>query len=222
LAEVFDILHTVWGKSSWWTHCKAFTKTKNGHQAFRTLHAQLLGGPKAIASGAAILAQLQALKHKGDRRNFTFDKYVQLHMQQHILHADLADYGVAPLSENLKILWFKEGITDRSFEVVKMNAIASPERCATFQAVQEAYSTFHRQRCQTDPPRARQVASVRGTSRRPGHRRSQSRGDTDQRGRGVFSKAELDACDVVDKEYSDKEYWKLTAVQRQKQDKEPS
>jgi hypothetical protein len=59
-AEVFDILHTVWGKSSWWTHCKAFTKTKNGRQAFRTLHAQPLGGPTAIASGAAILAQLQA------------------------------------------------------------------------------------------------------------------------------------------------------------------
>ncbi len=29
LAKVFDILHTVWGKSSWWTHCKAFMKTKN-------------------------------------------------------------------------------------------------------------------------------------------------------------------------------------------------
>jgi hypothetical protein len=29
-AKVFDILHTVWGKSSWWTHCKAFTKTRDG------------------------------------------------------------------------------------------------------------------------------------------------------------------------------------------------
>ena len=28
LVEIFDILHTVWCKSSWWTHCKAFTKTK--------------------------------------------------------------------------------------------------------------------------------------------------------------------------------------------------
>ncbi len=136
-------------------------KTKNGRQAFRTLHAQLLGGPKAIASGAAILGQLQALKYEDDRRNFTFDKYVQLHMQQHNLHADLADYGVAPLSENLKILWFKEGITDRSFNAVKMNVIASPERYTTFQAIQEAYSTFHRQRCQTDAPRARQVSAMR-------------------------------------------------------------
>ena len=181
-------------------------KTKNGRQAFRTLHAQLLGGPKAIASGAAILGQLQALKYEGDRRNFTFDKYVQLHMQQHNLHADLADYGVAPLSENLKILWFKEGITDRSFNAVKMNVIASPERYTTFQAVQEAYSTFHRQRCQTDAPRARQVSSIRGTNRRPSKPGSRSRGDTDRRGRGMFTKAELDACHGVDKEYPDDEY----------------
>ena len=66
------------------------------------------------------------LKYEGDQRNFTFDKYVQLHMQQHNLKADLTDYGVRPLSENLTILWFKEGITDKSFEVVKINVIASP------------------------------------------------------------------------------------------------
>jgi hypothetical protein len=43
----------------------------------------------------------------------------------------------------------------------------------------------------------------------------------------VFTKAELDACHVVDKEYSDDEYKRLTAVQKQKlwvmrnKDKEP-
>ncbi len=150
-AKVFDILHTVWGKSSWWTHCKPFMKTKNGRQAFKTLHAQLLGGHKAIASGAAILAQLQSLRYDGDRRNFTLDKYIQLHMEQHNLHADLIDYGVTPIPENLKILWFKEGITDKTFDAVKMSLIATPEKYETFQAVQEAYCNFHRQQCATDP-----------------------------------------------------------------------
>jgi hypothetical protein len=43
----------------------------------------------------------------------------------------------------------------------------------------------------------------------------------------VFSKAELDACHVFDKDYTDDEYKKLTAVQKQKlwvmrnKDKEP-
>ncbi len=92
-------------------------------------------------------------------------------MQQHNLHADLADYGVAPLSENLTVLLFKEGITDKSFDVVKMNVIASPDQYAPFQAVQEAY-TFHGQRCLTEGPRDCQVSAMRGTGRRPNNPRS--------------------------------------------------
>ena len=186
LAEVFDILHTLWGKSTWWTHCKPFTKTKNGRQAFKTLHAQLLGGPKVIASGAAILAQLQSFRYEGDRRNFTLDKYIQLHMEQHNFHADLSNYGVDPIPENLKILWFKEGIINKNFETVKMNVITSPEQYVTFQAVQEAYSNFHRQRCASEPPRARQVALVHG-NRRAGNpkARSLSKEGHDRRGQGV-------------------------------------
>ncbi len=44
----------------------------------------------------------------------------------------------------------------------------------------------------------------------------------------MFSEAELNACHVIDKEYSDEEYRKLTAVQKQKlwvmrnKDKKPS
>ena len=44
-ARVYDILHTVWGTSQTWTHARAVAgKTKNGRKAYRTLHAQLLGG----------------------------------------------------------------------------------------------------------------------------------------------------------------------------------
>ncbi len=67
-----------------------------------------------------------------------------------------------------------------------------------------------------DGPRACQVSKMRGTARRPNATHSRSRGDGDRRGRGVFTKAELDACHVVDKEYSDDEYKRLTAVQKQK------
>jgi hypothetical protein len=34
--------------------------------------------------------------------------------------------------------------------------------------------------------------------------------------RGLFTKTDLDACQVVDKEYSDEEYRRLTTLQRQK------
>jgi hypothetical protein len=44
MATVYTILHSCWGKSSWWHRMKKFSKTKNGRQVYRTLHTLLLGG----------------------------------------------------------------------------------------------------------------------------------------------------------------------------------
>ncbi len=63
LAVVFDILHMVWGKSTWWTHCKTYEKTKNGRQVFRTFHAQLLSGKRVVTSGSAIMTKIQTLTY---------------------------------------------------------------------------------------------------------------------------------------------------------------
>jgi hypothetical protein len=43
MAMVYNILHSCWGKSSWWHHVKMFSKTKNGQQVYRALHTLLLG-----------------------------------------------------------------------------------------------------------------------------------------------------------------------------------
>ena len=85
-AVVFNILHTVWGKSTWWTHCKTYEKTKNGRQVFRTLHAQLLSGKRASTSGSAIITKIQTITYDRDRPRFNFDHYVQRHVEQHNLH----------------------------------------------------------------------------------------------------------------------------------------
>ena len=70
-AKVYEILHTVWGTSQSWTHARAAAgKTKNGRKAYRTLHAQLLGGQQLVASGSAIMTKLQSLRFDGERRGF--------------------------------------------------------------------------------------------------------------------------------------------------------
>ncbi len=30
MVTVYNVLHALWGKSSWWSHMKKFSKTKNG------------------------------------------------------------------------------------------------------------------------------------------------------------------------------------------------
>ncbi len=119
MVTVYNVLHACWGKSSWWSHVKKFSKTKNGRHVYRTLHTILLGGQRVVSTGSAIVTKLQSFRYEGDRKNFNFDKYVNLHVEQHNQHADLQEYGVAPLAEKLKTLWFQEGIRDPSLNAVK-------------------------------------------------------------------------------------------------------
>jgi hypothetical protein len=77
MVTVYNILHACWGKSSWWSHVKKFSKTKNGQQVYKTLHTLLLSGQHV---GNAIVTKLQSFKYKGHCKNFNFDKYVNLHI----------------------------------------------------------------------------------------------------------------------------------------------
>ena len=43
MVMIYNVLHACWGKSSWWSHVKKFSKTKNGQQVYKTLHTLLLG-----------------------------------------------------------------------------------------------------------------------------------------------------------------------------------
>jgi hypothetical protein len=89
MVTVYNILHACWGKSSWWSHVKKFSKTKNGRQVYRTLHTIFLGGQGAVSTGSAIVTKLQSFRYEGNCKNFNFDNYMNLHIEQHDQHADL-------------------------------------------------------------------------------------------------------------------------------------
>jgi hypothetical protein len=83
MVMVYNVLHACWGKSSWWSHVKKFRKTKNGGQVYWTLHTLLLGRQQVVSTGNAIVTKLQSFRYEGDCKNFNFDKYVNLHVEQH-------------------------------------------------------------------------------------------------------------------------------------------
>jgi hypothetical protein len=138
MVTVYNVLHACWGKSSWWSHVKKFSKTKNGRQVYQTLHTLLLGGQQVVSTRNTIVTKLQSFRYEGDCKNFNFDKYVNLHIEQHNQHADLQEYGVAPLAENLKTLWFQEGIRDPSLNAVKASINANCANFTDFDSVKNA------------------------------------------------------------------------------------
>ena len=107
---------------------------------YRTLHTLLLGGQQVVSTGNAIVTRLQSFRYEEDHKNFNFDKYVNLHVEQHNQHADLQEYRVAPLAENLKTLWFQDG--DPSLNAVKASINANRANFTDFDSVKDAYVEF--------------------------------------------------------------------------------
>ncbi len=160
MATVYNILHSCWGKLNWWHHMKKLSKTKNGQQVYRTPYTLLLGGQQVVSTGNTICTKLQSFKYEGDHKNFNFDKYMNLHVEQHNQHADLQEYRVAPLAKNLKTLWLQDGIRDPSLNAVKASISAIRANFTEFDYVKDAYKEFKRTENPTNDPKTQQVASV--------------------------------------------------------------
>ncbi len=201
---------------------KKFSKTKNGGQVYRTLHTLLLGGQCVVSTGSAIVTKLQSFKYKGDCKNFNFDKYVNLRIEQHNQHADLQEYGVAPLAKNLKTLWFQDGIKDPSLNAMKLSINANCANFTDFDSVKDACVEF---KCTQNPindPRTRQVASVaRGGCGSVSCPRKQDHGQgpqtSDKHQKGLVPQAEVDKqTHIVLRHYSDAVFDPLTPAEKQK------
>ncbi len=120
---------------------------------YRTLHTLLLGGQRVVSTGSAIVTKLQSFRYEGDRKNSNFDKCMNLHIDQHNQYSDLQEYGVAPLAENLKTLWFQERIMDPSLNAVKASINANHANFTDFDSVKDAYVEFKRTDNPTNDPR---------------------------------------------------------------------
>jgi hypothetical protein len=85
---------------------------------------------------------------------------MNLHIDQYNQHADLQEYGVVPLTENLKTLWFQDGIRDPSLNAVKASINANRANFTDFDSVEDAYVEFKHTDNPTNDPKTQQVASV--------------------------------------------------------------
>jgi hypothetical protein len=159
------------------------------------------------------VTKLQSFMYNGDRKNFNFDKYINLHLEQHSQHADLHEYGVEPLAKNIKTLWFQDEIKDPSLDAVKASINANCANFTDFDSVKDAYVEFKRTQNPTNDPRTRQVASVA----HGGHGGGSCPCKQD-RGQGPkTSDKEVDKqTHIVDRHYLDAKFDQLTPAEKQK------
>jgi hypothetical protein len=172
-----------------------------------------------------ILKKLQSYKFEAERRGFTFETYINKHVEQHNLHHKLTEHGVDPLNEQMKILYFKDGITGPRFASVASAILVDCKRYNTFDKVKDVCLTHSRNiATPSDAAAARDrhgVSSVSGCGcgRGRGSRTDNTRGRGTGRSRfdGLPSQIEVDRCTHIEgRYYPPKEYNKFTATEKAK------
>jgi hypothetical protein len=229
-ATVFLTLQSYWGRSPAWTNAKKYLKTRNGRAAYRELYNYFFGKTMTASSQDRIIKNLQTYRFDAERRGFTFETFVNKHVEQHNLHQELTDHGVDPLPEQMKILYFKEGIKDPRFDSVHSAILVDRERFTTFDSVKEVFLTHSRNISKTSDAAAardrRGVSSVHGrsggrTNDRAGHgpRTDSRRGRGTGKSRldGIPSQIEIDRCTHIEaRHYPWSQYSKFTPAEKQK------
>jgi hypothetical protein len=142
LKKVWAILHQCFGTSSTWQQVKKFTAQQNGHQVWHTLHNHVFGGNIINIMYSNIHLTLKSLHCSGNCKNFKFNMYCTTHVEQHIRHAALTEFNMAPLEESMKIYYFEDGITDSSFSSVKSTIMVDRQKFQEFDTVMQLYVNF--------------------------------------------------------------------------------
>jgi hypothetical protein len=126
------------------------------------------------------------------------------------------------LAENLKILWFQDGIKCNLLDAVKASINANHSNFTDFDSVKDAYVDFKRTFGPTNDPKTRQVAPVGRGGRRggscscqPGSGQGQQTNDKCQK--GLVPQAEVDKqTHITLRYYHDDEFKRLTPAEKQK------
>ena len=112
-------------KHTCWTYVKPFQHARDGRGAFLALRDHYLG-PNNIDNMASLAEKKLAMTtYTGERRRWTFEKYVTLHKDQHSTLEGLTEHGYAGIDERSKVHYLLDGIKTDNLNIIKGQILAT-------------------------------------------------------------------------------------------------
>jgi hypothetical protein len=71
-------------------------------------------------------ARRVAMSYTGERKKWTWEKYFQIHYEQHAVLNGLIDYGYSSIDNGTKFHTLMTGINNNSLETIKATVLANP------------------------------------------------------------------------------------------------
>jgi hypothetical protein len=108
--KVWDIMSNICGKHSCFVYIKPALRTRNGRDAYMLLFDHLLG-PKNVGNMASESeTKLTGTLYNGEKKRYTWETYVIIHIEQNSVLHGLKDYGYAGIDDSSKVRHLLKGI----------------------------------------------------------------------------------------------------------------
>jgi|GWRWMinimDraft_5_1066013.scaffolds.fasta_scaffold02110_2 hypothetical protein len=198
-ARVYDEFKSLVLKGPGWSFVKQYDRTKNGRAAVLALRRQCEGISAVQTRKAMAYAKIAAARYSGQKRNFTFDNYVEQHQDGHNTLADLEE----PVPETKKVTDFLSGITDPRLNNSKDVILGDVAKLQDFEACQQYLKTLIFNKS-TQDKHERHIASVHSP-----HEGGRQRGGKRKGGKQKTTEG-------LTKNYTKEEWFKLSAEQRER------
>ena len=160
---VFNIIAEITRDHACWTYVKPAQADLDGREAFKGLYDHYLGPNNVDIMASAAEKTMQTTVYNGEMKRWDFEKFVNLHKQQHSILDGLVLHGYAGIDERSKVRHLVEGIKTDKLDTIKGQILASAELRSSFDKCVTLFQDFIRQQTKTKSYSTLTIAEVSRT-----------------------------------------------------------
>jgi hypothetical protein len=143
--EVWGYMANITQAHDCWTYVKPAQSNKYGRRDFLLIWNHFLGPNNIDKMSSEAEAKLGLVSYTGERKEWTWEKYVQIHAEQHAVLNGLTDYGYSGIANGTKVRKLMTGLKTDAFDTVKASVLASPALRTNYPDVATLYGDLIKQ-----------------------------------------------------------------------------
>jgi hypothetical protein len=101
--KVWDIIARITRDHTCWTYVKPAQRTRDGRMAYLALYTHFLGPNNVDNMATQAENKLTSTVYNGEQRRWDFEKYVNVHKQQHSIMEGLVEHGYTGIDPRSKV-----------------------------------------------------------------------------------------------------------------------
>ena len=164
--KVWDIISKITREHSSWTYVKPAQRSRDGRLAFENLYQHFLGPNNVDNMATQAEDKLKSTVYNGEQRRWDFERYVNVHKQQHSIMEGLVEHGYTGIDPRSKVRYLLDGIKTDKFDAVKTRIMSDEKLRNDFDKCVTLYQDYIRQTTKGKPAATVNISELKTGKRK--------------------------------------------------------